>query len=139
MKIKIIKVAFQENQEIDINQYIDTKQYEIISTTNQIIVENKTAYCYISLNYKVALYSELEKTQTHKENLKQEIFNLIKEKYPTYKKTLHNRQDIADNYKKIQSIYDFNIIKNFGETTIKKEKHILEDVLQIIKKYQIEI
>lgn len=41
------------------------------------------------------------------------------------------------NYKKNKTIYDFKIIKNFGETTIKKEKPILEDVLQIINKYNV--
>ena len=34
-----------------------------------------------------------------------------------------------------QNIYDFKIIKGFGQTTINKEKHILVDILQIIKIY----
>jgi hypothetical protein len=43
------------------------------------------------------------------------------------------------NYEKIKKIHDFKMIKNFGKTTIKNEKPILEDVLQIINKYNVRV
>ncbi|CAM3957228.1 hypothetical protein FLBR109950_10560 [Flavobacterium branchiophilum] len=139
MKLKIIKVVFEENQEIDVYQYLNPNQYEIVNSSTQIVIEQQVCYLYISIFYKTLVYSEQQKTENLKENLKQEIYNLIKEKYPTHSKIISRRQDIADHYKKIRSIYDFKIIKNFGETTINKEKIILEDVLQIINKYHLEV
>ena len=137
MKIKVIKTVFQENQEIDLSNYIDTTIVEIISSNNQIVIENNTTYCYLTLYYKTSPYSELQKIENHKENLKKEIYNLIKEKYPTHTKIIHRRDDIADNYKNIKTIYDFTRIRNFGETTITKEKEILNEVLEIIQKYNL--
>jgi len=137
MKLKVIKIAFIENQEIELSNYIDTTSFEIISSNNQIVIENNTAYCYLTLYYKTSPYSTLQKEENHKENLKKEIYNLIKEKYPTHTKIIHRRDDIADNYKSLKTIYDFKRIRNFGETTITKEKDILTEVLQIIQKYTI--
>lgn len=139
MKLKIIKVVFEENQEIDVYQYLNPNQYEIVNSSTQIVIEQEVCYLYMSIYYKTLVYSEQQKTENLKENLKQEIYNLIKEKYPTHSKIISRRHDIADHYKKIRSIYDFKIIKNFGETTINKEKNILEDVLQIINKYHVEV
>lgn len=142
MKLKVIKIPFIKENEIDFSTFIDEK-HNIIKVTNQIVIENEVAYNYLSIFYKKtqfnkAIYRELQEIETHKENLKQEIYNFIKEKHPSHKKIPHRRQDIADNYTHIKTIYDFRRIKNFGETTINKEKEILEGVLQIIKKYQLE-
>jgi hypothetical protein len=139
MKLKVIKIAFEENQEIDLFQYINPHQNEIINSSSQIVIEHNISYIYITIYYKASIYNELQKTETHKENLKKEITNLIREKYPTNIKVIHQIDYIVDNYKRIKKIYDFKIVKNFGETTINKEKHILENVLQIIKKYQLEL
>lgn len=127
MKLKIIKVVFEENQEIDVYQYLNPNQYEIVNSSTQIVIEQQVCYLYMSIYYKTLVYSEQQKTEN------------LKEKYPTHSKIISRRHDIADHYKKIRSIYDFKIIKNFGETTINKEKNILEDVLQIINKYHVEV
>lgn len=138
MKLKVIKVAFEENQEIDMFKYINVNQYEITNSYSQIIIENNVSYLYVTIYYKPSLYVELQKAETHKENLKQEIYTLIKEKYPTHSKIHDRLQDIANNYKKIKTIYDFKVLRSVGNTTIIKYEPILEDVLQIINKYNLE-
>jgi hypothetical protein len=39
----------------------------------------------------------------------------------------------------IKTIYDFKRIKTFGETTIIREKPVLEDVLEIINRYNLKV
>ena len=90
MKLKVIKIPFIKENEIDFSTFIDEK-HNIIKVTNQIVIENEVAYNYLSIFYKKtqfnkAIYRELQEIETHKENLKQEIYNFINEKYPSHKK-----------------------------------------------------
>ncbi|PDS25565.1 hypothetical protein [Flavobacterium branchiophilum] len=66
MKLKIIKVVFEENQEIDVYQYLNPNQYEIVNSSTQIVIEQEVCYLYMSIYYKTLVYSEQQKT----ENLK---------------------------------------------------------------------
>ena len=142
MKLKVIKIPFVDKDKIDISSILDIKTHYITSVSNQIVVEGEVAYNYLSVFYKTTIYDpniykELQEAEKHKENLSQEIYNLIKEKYPTYKKLLYRRYDIADDYTNLNNLSDFKRIKNYGETTINKEKHILLEILEIIKKYRV--
>ena len=136
MRIKTLRIKVEnDNQDFNFSDFFEGSN-TIYTTNTQLIKEGEHYYWYAFFTYKRDVsYIPTFPKKVFPAGFEAEVESFISEKFPQNGAFAGNLRYSMDRLIDCKSIKDIRMIKNFGPKRIADNLSILEELLEIIKKY----
>ncbi len=139
MRIKTLRIKVEkDNQDFDFSEFFEGSN-TIYTTNTQLIKEGEDYYWYAFFTYKkegsyIPTFPKVAK-KVLPAGFEEEVENFISEKFPNNGAFARNLRDSVDRLIDCKFIEDIRRFKGFGPKRVADNLSILEELLEIIKKY----